>query len=158
MPWLVASLDERHGRHGVGLSLGLELPTSVSTNVNPLPCRVRAPAGRLPWCVPLTRYKDQRDLHQFPTSASRDAGLGLLLQSLAMELAGGGYAVQPRTSCPHVAQLDAALPLRGELILPRSIQQQRPCEECGDSSENWICLLCKTVLCSRYARAADLEI
>jgi uncharacterized UBP type Zn finger protein len=54
---------------------------------------------------------------------------------------GGFFAVSPKYDCPHVSvNLEA---LAGKHI---SI----PCEECGDARENWICLECGTIACSRF--------
>lgn len=71
-----------------------------------------------------------------------------------MELQGGGYAVCPRADCAHIRLIEGALPVTGECILPPALDRQPPCEECGDTSENWVCLQCNEVLCSRCVRCA----
>ncbi|XP_076447342.1 protein deacetylase HDAC6-like [Babylonia areolata] len=52
------------------------------------------------------------------------------------------YAVQPRPWCPHVPSV-RPLP-------PGGLDTRLPCEDCGDSKENWVCLTCYKVFCSRY--------
>ena len=53
----------------------------------------------------------------------------------------GGYAVYPKTDCPHI----------GDVVLNNiEIDCGKPCEVCGDKDENWVCLLCNKVRCSRY--------
>lgn len=52
------------------------------------------------------------------------------------------FAVTPLPWCPH---LDTVTPV------PRGrIDTGAPCEECGDVTENWICLVCYKVFCSRF--------
>eukprot|EP00771_Trimastix_marina_P000268 gnl/Trimastix_PCT/1280.p1 GENE.gnl/Trimastix_PCT/1280~~gnl/Trimastix_PCT/1280.p1 ORF type:complete len:532 (+),score=133.72 gnl/Trimastix_PCT/1280:155-1750(+) len=59
----------------------------------------------------------------------------------------GMFAVEPKRDCPHVARLAAVQP---EI-------EMRPCEVCGDNRENWICLLCNRVFCSRYVNEHMLQ-
>ncbi|OWF48323.1 histone deacetylase 6-like isoform X1 [Mizuhopecten yessoensis] len=52
------------------------------------------------------------------------------------------YAVQPLTWCPHLQTVQP---------LPQGILDTRaPCQDCGNEGENWICLVCYKVFCSRY--------
>ncbi|XP_062614787.1 histone deacetylase 6-like isoform X2 [Saccostrea cucullata] len=52
------------------------------------------------------------------------------------------FAVTPLPWCPH---LETVSPV------PRGrIDTSSPCETCGDSSENWICLVCYKIYCSRF--------
>lgn len=47
------------------------------------------------------------------------------------------FAVTPLTWCPH---LETVTPVpRGQ------IDTGAPCEDCGDVSENWVCLVCYKV-------------
>lgn len=68
-----------------------------------------------------------------------------------MEIPGVGFAVVPRTDCPHLASY---LPVAQELTTESgaTAKLNAPCAECGDTSENWLCLhpACLQVLCSRY--------
>mmetsp|Transcript_43001 Transcript_43001/g.69769 ORF Transcript_43001/g.69769 Transcript_43001/m.69769 type:complete len:121 (+) Transcript_43001:190-552(+) len=56
------------------------------------------------------------------------------------------FAVTPKTDCPHVHSLDPG-------SFPSGLTTSEPCETCGDRSENWICLSCFHVFCSRYVNA-----
>lgn len=52
--------------------------------------------------------------------------------------------VQPLTWCPHLEMITSE-------SMPVSIDVQKvSCEECGHVGENWICLICLSVHCSRY--------
>ncbi|XP_065830679.1 histone deacetylase 6-like isoform X2 [Oscarella lobularis] len=53
------------------------------------------------------------------------------------------YAIQPLAWCPHLPEV-APVPRQG-------INVKDPCTVCGDVIENWICLRCYKVMCSRYA-------
>jgi len=59
-----------------------------------------------------------------------------------------GFAVYPKLDCPHVA----ALPL-DQLRIDCSL----PCESCGDGKENWLCLTCGHVACSRYVNSCMVK-
>ena len=61
---------------------------------------------------------------------------------LAELLAGPGFAIYPLPWCPH---LETGV----NDDLPESISTKSPCVRCGDSSENWLCLVCHVVHCSR---------
>ncbi|XP_025069468.1 histone deacetylase 6 isoform X3 [Alligator sinensis] len=52
------------------------------------------------------------------------------------------YAVTPLSWCPHLSSV-APVPPAGLDILA-------PCQKCGCQGENWVCLTCYQVLCSRY--------
>ncbi|KAI8099649.1 uncharacterized protein BX664DRAFT_355050 [Halteromyces radiatus] len=53
------------------------------------------------------------------------------------------YAVEPRLDCPH-------LPITTK---EQSVFLDQPCQQCNDETENWQCLTCNIVLCSRYRQA-----
>ncbi|KAK4800818.1 hypothetical protein SAY86_021305 [Trapa natans] len=55
--------------------------------------------------------------------------------------AGSGW-VEPRASCDHLASLSPD-PLH--IPIPDT-----PCSRCDHPDENWLCLCCKEVLCSRF--------
>ena len=59
------------------------------------------------------------------------------------------FAVVPKTDCPHVQHCITAV--------NGSVDLQQPCTECTDSSENWLCLKCHKVFCSRYVREHFLQ-
>ncbi|KAJ8655471.1 hypothetical protein O0I10_008757 [Lichtheimia ornata] len=50
-----------------------------------------------------------------------------------------GFAVEPITTCPHVPT-----PISTHVFLDQA------CGACQEPHENWQCLTCDTVLCSRY--------
>ena len=54
---------------------------------------------------------------------------------------GGFFAVSPKTDCPHIQNLSQDLS-------DHSITD--PCQDCTDRKENWICLICGKVACSRF--------
>ena len=54
------------------------------------------------------------------------------------------YAVQPLPTCPHVRNLSKMNPDELE------IDAKAPCGVCQHTPENWLCLHCYKVLCSRY--------
>ncbi|XP_055453462.1 histone deacetylase 6 isoform X1 [Psammomys obesus] len=52
------------------------------------------------------------------------------------------YAVTPLSWCPH---LMAVCPIPAE-----GLDMAQPCKTCGTRQENWVCLTCYQVYCSRY--------
>lgn len=63
----------------------------------------------------------------------------------------GGFAVYPKTNCPHllpshIDSLNWLLEDKKDLILSNS------CSECQDQSENWFCLECRLISCSREVK------
>mmetsp|Transcript_3417 Transcript_3417/g.7110 ORF Transcript_3417/g.7110 Transcript_3417/m.7110 type:complete len:418 (-) Transcript_3417:1331-2584(-) len=60
----------------------------------------------------------------------------------------GIFAVTPKMDCPHVeVQLDADISHYNDFELTD------PCQDCRNVGENWICLVCKNVKCSRYVNS-----
>ncbi|KAF7840750.1 histone deacetylase 6 [Senna tora] len=57
--------------------------------------------------------------------------------------------VEARTSCDHLASLSADL---AHIPTP-----QTPCNSCQHPNENWLCLSCKEVLCSRFVNKHMLQ-
>lgn len=61
----------------------------------------------------------------------------------------GFYACQPIKECPHC--------IPGENIAPieefKDLTVTTPCKDCGHTKENWVCLKCKVILCSRYVKS-----
>lgn len=58
------------------------------------------------------------------------------------------FAVDPKTDCPHVI---AGL---GDTL---NVDVATPCNKCNDGSENWLCLKCSAVSCSRYVKGHAAE-
>ncbi|XP_038054576.1 histone deacetylase 6-like [Patiria miniata] len=54
------------------------------------------------------------------------------------------FAVVPLPWCPHLEGHVSPIPVSSP------IDTRDPCSECGDTSENWVCLQCYQVLCGRY--------
>ena len=69
--------------------------------------------------------------------------------SLASLLMSGGFAVYPLPWCPHLESLTSAW--------PETVSVTAPCADCGDTRENWLCLHCNTILCSRYVNSHGLH-
>lgn len=51
------------------------------------------------------------------------------------------FAVVPLRDCPHLGTVQD--------VPPNGINVRDPCQECGSTAENWICLRCYTVHCAR---------
>ncbi|KGN52775.1 histone deacetylase 6 [Cucumis sativus] len=62
--------------------------------------------------------------------------------------AGSGW-VQALTSCDHLASLSSDL---AHIPPP-----QTPCSQCQNPKENWVCLCCKDVFCSRFVNKHMLQ-
>lgn len=54
--------------------------------------------------------------------------------------------VEARTNCPHLSSMPAA----DADDLTRVPPPDSPCSRCHHPAENWLCLICKDVLCSRF--------
>ncbi|KAI3409969.1 Histone deacetylase 6 [Globodera pallida] len=52
------------------------------------------------------------------------------------------FAVVPLLSCPHIDQI-SAVPEKG-------LDVQSKCGQCPNTGENWVCLKCYEVNCSRF--------
>ena len=70
-----------------------------------------------------------------PSSSTTDSSLSSLLEQ-------GGFAVYPLPWCPHLDSLPSSW--------PDTVIVTAPCETCQDASENWMCLSCNKILCSRW--------
>jgi NAD-dependent histone deacetylase SIR2 len=56
------------------------------------------------------------------------------------------FAVSPKTDCPHLQNVNFS---ECSELLTRDVLTE-PCLHCRDPSENWLCLECQAVFCSRY--------
>ncbi len=54
------------------------------------------------------------------------------------------FAVVPLTYCPHLEYVKEQTQIKYDISKPCSIY------DCGEPSENWICLTCNKIYCSRY--------
>eukprot|EP00730_Choanoeca_flexa_P004658 TRINITY_DN11763_c0_g3_i1.p1 TRINITY_DN11763_c0_g3~~TRINITY_DN11763_c0_g3_i1.p1 ORF type:complete len:153 (+),score=19.63 TRINITY_DN11763_c0_g3_i1:210-668(+) len=57
------------------------------------------------------------------------------------------FAVEPRKDCPHLSHVAPVL----------DFELSTPCAECGNEGENWVCLTCSRIGCSRYVNQHMLE-
>jgi NAD-dependent SIR2 family protein deacetylase len=64
-----------------------------------------------------------------------------------------GVYVKPKADCPHVGDMDFKAI---KVHLDHEVYCQ-PCAICSDLSENWYCLSCKGVFCSRYVNGHMAE-
>ncbi|GET52180.1 histone deacetylase 6 isoform X1 [Rhizophagus irregularis DAOM 181602=DAOM 197198] len=71
--------------------------------------------------------------------------------STATNWQAGFHPVTPRTNCPHLH--DNISPNWAEV----TVDVSKPCTECNDASENWRCLRCQGVYCSRYINGHAAE-
>lgn len=60
------------------------------------------------------------------------------------------FAVMPLSDCPHLSAHVKELPREG-------IDVKSPCQECGSTEENWVCLECYTVHCARSVNAHGMH-
>ncbi|VFQ78270.1 unnamed protein product [Cuscuta campestris] len=63
-------------------------------------------------------------------------------EELVMDDGSGSGWVEPRTSCDHLTSLSQDL---AHIPHPAT-----PCSKCQHPMENWLCLSCKQVFCSRF--------
>ncbi|RHZ79303.1 hypothetical protein Glove_149g49 [Diversispora epigaea] len=54
------------------------------------------------------------------------------------------FSITPKTDCPHI-KLELV-----EIWAQKPVDVKKPCEICNDANENWRCIECSKVLCSRY--------
>ncbi|XP_008569659.1 PREDICTED: histone deacetylase 6 isoform X1 [Galeopterus variegatus] len=59
------------------------------------------------------------------------------------------YAVTPLSWCPHLVAV-CPIPAAG-------LNVTQPCRDCGTYQENWVCLSCYEVYCSRYINAHMIQ-
>lgn len=81
------------------------------------------------------------------------------------------FVVEPKRDCPHFAQETNLLPpehwtISADTNINSVNTEQDPvsidiptsqCNTCQDTSENWICLSCKAISCSRYVSGHSRE-
>ena len=65
---------------------------------------------------------------------------------------GNFFAVDPKRDCPH---LDDHLVADAALYMIKNIDD--PCLQCAHCQENWICLKCQDIFCSRYVNGHMVE-
>jgi len=60
------------------------------------------------------------------------------------------HAVVPLTYCPH---LEEVKPVPCKSVM----RHDNPCKECNSCDENWVCLICYQVYCSRFVNSHMIE-
>jgi len=80
--------------------------------------------------------------------------VGEFLHRLKMAAGGSvpteaGFAVEVKTDCLHVLALTNVASLHVDL--------SKPCGTCDNVGENWLCLVCSSVFCSRYVNCHMVE-
>jgi histone deacetylase 6 len=63
-----------------------------------------------------------------------------------------GFAITPRIDCPHVDYVEDQV-----INNPQHLESKISCDICGDESENWYCLTCERILCSRYVQGHMMQ-
>lgn len=61
-----------------------------------------------------------------------------------------GFAVQPKMDCPHLTEQKAES--INNYLHGIGITSDLQCKVCEDKKENWVCLTCLEVFCSRYVK------
>jgi len=61
---------------------------------------------------------------------------------------GGMYAVSPKKDCPHLTPEHLAT----DLATFSAVTMLSPCATCGNKGENWCCLCCGSIRCSRFVQ------
>jgi len=62
-----------------------------------------------------------------------------------------GFAIYPKMDCPHLTP-ELANNIKNFLEELDKSLKETSCETCGDKSENWVCLECHKIFCSRYVK------
>ena len=55
------------------------------------------------------------------------------------------YAVEPLSTCPHLSSV--------RIPEAKAVDAKKACGDCSHTPENWLCLTCHEVLCSRYVKS-----
>ena len=66
-----------------------------------------------------------------------------LLSIVSQDLKAGAVLVTPLEWCPHLGEHVTA-------PAPAKVDLKTPCGSCANEGENWLCLRCHEVFCSRY--------
>ncbi|XP_027362158.1 histone deacetylase 6 [Abrus precatorius] len=83
------------------------------------------------------------------SSSSPQQGLGLSEEDYDLMYGSESGWVEARSSCGHLASLSGDL---SHIPTPET-----PCQRCQHPTENWVCLSCKQVLCSRFVNKHMLQ-
>ena len=61
-----------------------------------------------------------------------------------------GFAISPKRDCPHIPDIST---LSSQVLSISDKILSNNCEICLDSNENWVCLICWKIFCSRYVNS-----
>lgn len=64
------------------------------------------------------------------------------------------YAISPKVDCPHIAKDDVQNSIE---FLTNSNTICFPCQSCNETKENWLCLKCNSIYCSRFTNQHMLK-
>ena len=64
-----------------------------------------------------------------------------------------GFLYSPKEDCPHVQELLAPQNAEIDDEVYKAFTNRNHCNDCHDDGENWLCLVCNGVFCSRYKNA-----
>eukprot|EP01102_Stenamoeba_stenopodia_P006345 TRINITY_DN1741_c0_g1_i1.p1 TRINITY_DN1741_c0_g1~~TRINITY_DN1741_c0_g1_i1.p1 ORF type:complete len:431 (+),score=96.02 TRINITY_DN1741_c0_g1_i1:226-1518(+) len=120
--------------------LGLEVPSATPEGFKvtlPPPYETLRPATG----VVTAAFRNQQSVTSTTTSSSSSSSSS---SSATTQAAPQMFAVDPKLNCPHV--YTALLDVIG-------IEVNTPCSVCNHSPENWECLSCGQVFCSRYVNS-----
>ena len=67
-----------------------------------------------------------------------------------------GFAVEPKRNCPHITE-QMWVNLENNLKSDGKNLFSKPCKKCDHKCENWICLTCSNIYCSRYIKGHMIE-
>lgn len=85
---------------------------------------------------------DDKNVGSSTSNGSSIKKLSEFVAECQNDLADGNmFAIYPLNDCPHLDMIND-VPVQG-------INIKDPCQECSNTSENWICLICFTVHCAR---------
>jgi uncharacterized UBP type Zn finger protein len=85
-----------------------------------------------------------KELNEAKDTSKEDLKNMKLSEYLALTENKGANLVQPLKWCPHLEIITT------ETLTSNFDVQKAACEECGHVGENWICLICLSIHCSRY--------
>lgn len=64
-----------------------------------------------------------------------------------------GFAIEPKRDCPHLKPSEVQALVEFLTKINTKHFSEFACAQCDDKSENWICLECQSLQCSRYVNS-----
>ena len=93
---------------------------------------------------------DNEDPKPGPSKPREDAESMTLAEYLALPENQGANLVMPIPWCPHLEQLGKFDEFEAMSTASSSSLIEAKCRQCDNVGENWVCLSCFSVQCSRY--------